>query len=123
MRGIKIVPALLFNLFSITKRQLDGWSLGSNRTAIWIEKGLVRLTFDIRIETSKGVLFAVCIWCNTIDMLWVSQSTRPRLSYNRVHAMLGHMGEEATCSIAWALQWDIISGFTVPCISCMAAKA
>jgi hypothetical protein len=59
LRNVKHVQSAKFDLFSITKRQKDGWLLGRNSEKIWIEKGEHKIVFDIRIETPEGLIFAL----------------------------------------------------------------
>jgi hypothetical protein len=53
------LPKAKYNLFSITKLQNNGWTLGGNADAIWLTKGDVEIKFDIKIPTPKGVLYAM----------------------------------------------------------------
>jgi hypothetical protein len=53
------LPKGKYNLFSITEFQNDGWTLGGNADAIWLTKGDVKIKFDIKIPTPKGVLYAM----------------------------------------------------------------
>jgi hypothetical protein len=53
------LPEAKYNLFSITKLQNEGWTLGGNAGAIWLTKGDVEIKFDIKIPTPKGVLYAM----------------------------------------------------------------
>ena len=39
LTNVSVVPSSAFNLFSITKMQLQGWVLGSNKDNLWITKG------------------------------------------------------------------------------------
>jgi hypothetical protein len=47
------LPKGKYNLFSITKLQNDGWTLGGNADAIWLTKGDIEIKFDIKIPTPK----------------------------------------------------------------------
>jgi hypothetical protein len=56
LQGVNYVRGQRFNLFSITKLQLDGWIPGGNTQALWFshpETDFV-LTFDIKINTGRG---------------------------------------------------------------------
>ena len=43
MKDVKIAPGNKFNLFSITKRQKNGWKLMGDNNAIWLEKNGVEI--------------------------------------------------------------------------------
>jgi len=45
-----------YNLFSCTKMQMKGWTLGGNTEAIWLKKGKEIIKFDIKISTPKNDL-------------------------------------------------------------------
>jgi hypothetical protein len=53
------LPKCKYNLFSITKLQNDGWTLGGNADTIWLTKGDIKIKFDIKIPTPKGVIYAM----------------------------------------------------------------
>ena len=82
MNNVKIVPNSKFNLFSLTKRQNDGWILGGNKDSIWLEKDGAKIKFDIRIETAEGVIFAIYIKRNTGEVSNVSADKTTRMSVN-----------------------------------------
>ena len=39
LTNVSVVPSSAFNLFSITKMQLQGWVLGGDKNNLWITKG------------------------------------------------------------------------------------
>ncbi len=47
-----------YNLLSLTKMVKDGWELYGNTEKMQLKKGGIAITFDIKICTPKGVLFA-----------------------------------------------------------------
>jgi hypothetical protein len=59
LQNVKHVKSAKFNLFSLTKRQKDGWLLSGDSEAISIMKGGLKIVFDIRIETPEGLIFAL----------------------------------------------------------------
>jgi hypothetical protein len=62
-----VVPSAPYNIISLTLRMENGWDLGGNKhDGIWIEKDGVRICFDIRIETRKGVIWAACFKPSTV---------------------------------------------------------
>jgi hypothetical protein len=52
-------------LFSVTKLMKQGWTQGGDAKALWLDKGDQNLKFDIKIDTPKGMLFAIYIKRNT----------------------------------------------------------
>ena len=48
LTNVSVVPSSAFNLFSITKMQLQGWVLGGNKDNLWITKGRRTIRFDIK---------------------------------------------------------------------------
>jgi hypothetical protein len=61
------LPNEKFNLFSITKMQMNGWwtTLHGDSKKIWLTKGEHEVIFDIIIPTNKGLLFAFYFWRKT----------------------------------------------------------
>ena len=57
LMNIVHMPGSTFNLFSMTKRMQDGWTLVRDKDAMWLTKGDAKLLFDIKIKTPKGALF------------------------------------------------------------------
>ena len=123
MKGVKIVPDSQFNLFSITKRQKQGWKLGGDQDAIWIEKGANRIMFDVKIETNEGVIFAAYIKRNQGEVSCASADLKKMMNVGRAHKLLGHLGEDTTRETAKSLGWMISKGQMKPCKACTVAKA
>ena len=61
LTNVSVVPSSAFNLFSITKMQLQGWVLGGDKNNLWITKGRRTIRFDIKIETPQGCVFAMYV--------------------------------------------------------------
>ena len=57
IKELVYVPGSSFNLFSVSKRLENGWKVGENSNAIWLEEGDYKILFDIKIKTPKGALF------------------------------------------------------------------
>jgi hypothetical protein len=56
------LPNGKFNLFSITKMQMNGWKLHRDSKQICLTKEEHEVIFDIIIPTNKGLLFALYFW-------------------------------------------------------------
>ena len=120
-----------FNLFSCTKMQQRGWSLGGDDKSIWLQKDGNTLTFDIAITTRKGVVFAMCFCClqNTLQHVYqeVAASQLPlpppmKMNLMTAHERLGHVGMATTKKMASSLNW-ILTRNPQPCEWCAVAKA
>ena len=59
LTDVNHVPKADFNLFSITKMQQEGWLLGGDADSIWLTKDGRQLSFDLKIPTKTGMLFAI----------------------------------------------------------------
>ena len=60
MTNVALVPDCAFNLFIISKRLKQGWSLGGDACALELisPNGKNGIKFDIRISMPNGMLFA-----------------------------------------------------------------
>ena len=84
------LPGSSFNLFSLTKRLEDEWILGRNSTAICLEKGGNKITFDIKIKTPKGALFCIYFKRNSDVAAMATNNTKP-MSTKTAHEVTGHI--------------------------------
>ena len=60
IKGVAYMPESKYNLFSITKRILDGWTLGGDDNTMWLRKDGKEIKFDIKIKTPKSAI--VCMY-------------------------------------------------------------
>ena len=123
MKGVKIVPSSRFNLFSITKRQKDGWILGGDNKLIWLENQGTMIEFDMKIETTEGVIFAIYIKRGTEEISNVSTDRTMKVSVNKAHELLRHPCEVETRKTAKALGWELTREGMNVCEACSIAKA
>jgi hypothetical protein len=92
-----LVPSAPYNIISLTSRMESGWDLGGNRhDGIWIEKDGVRICFDIRVETRKGVIWAACFKRVDGETAAIAADLNVKLIIQQTHARLGHMSEIVT---------------------------
>jgi hypothetical protein len=129
------LPKGKHNLFSISKLQNDGWTLGGNADAIWPTKGDIEIKFDIKIPTSKGVLYVMyherkienaaptTIATGTGPANANIIQTPKRMTVKKAHDMLGHINEKAVRKTAIALGWELTRGTLGVCEPCTEAKA
>jgi hypothetical protein len=116
----------MYNLFSITQLQGDGWTLHGNAESIWLTKKNATITFDIQISTAKGMLYVMYNQCGTkvanagnqVNEMAKEVST----SIGKARDLSGHHSEELSRKSAEALGWTITQGTLGPCQSCTEAK-
>ena len=111
-----------YNLFSLSKMvRNEGWRLGGDKEAIWIEKDGQQLCFDIVIPTPKGALYCM-YYKRTTEMAMAVTDKGTKLNIMKAHDLLGHCSEEMTRSAAKSMGWILTSSWK-PCESCTVAKA
>jgi hypothetical protein len=117
------LPEGKFNLFSLSKMMKDGWTLGGNyATGITIQKGNKKVTFDLKINTRKGVVFAVYLKRNK-EVANVMTDIVKHMGIMEAHDKIGHGDERSTRKAAEALDIVITRGTMQPCEACTIAKA
>jgi hypothetical protein len=125
LQNVKHVKSAKFNLFSITKRQKDGWLLSGNSEKIWIEKGEHKIVFDIRIETPEGLIFA--IHHKQKETGGEINAAGPakqvvKMSIKKAHQLLGHMNKDMCQKTCKALGWELDYGSMGVCTACTIGK-
>ena len=97
IRNIKHAKSAKFNLFSLTKRQKDGWLLNGNSEMIWLTKGDMKIVFDIKIPTPEGLIFAMYhqrkepAEVNALGQ--DKEEKKMKLSIQKAHQLLGHSND------------------------------
>ena len=103
--------------------QNKGWLLFGNKDKIWIEKEGRKVTFDIKIPTSKGAVFAMYVKrANSIKTANMVTNVK-KMTIQQAHERLEHIGEDAVRKIAKTLNWSIMPGLLSPCKACAVGKA
>ena len=117
-------PKYNFNLLSLTRLLMNGWSITSgDKTGIKIKNvNESEITFDIVILTVRGAIFA-CRFIRDADINAASTDVGVRLNIDKAHRLLGHGDEESTRHTAKQLGWIITRGNMKPCMACARAKA
>ena len=124
LRDVILLENGKYNLFSLTKMMLEGWTLGGDKEAIWLSKGDQTITFDIKIPTPKGVIYAMYMKRDDeVAGAGVTNDAPLTMSIAQAHDKLGHCSEDATRRGAKALGWHLTKGSLKPCAACAAAKA
>jgi hypothetical protein len=124
------LPSAMYNLFSITKLQREGWSLHGDEKCLRLTKGSATITFDILIPTAKGMLYAMYHQHGTeVANAGTTAGNGPQdtkktlMSIAKAHDLLGHKSEDTTRRNAKALDWTIARGTLGPCQACTEPKA
>ena len=119
-------PNAEYNLFSITKRLDDSWELKGSSQAIWIEKGSLKVVFDIKIKTPKGAIFAAYFKQDLGDggeVAAVMADQKKKISADVAHGLMGHMNNEDGRRAITHLGFDLLRGPLTKCGACAEAKA
>jgi len=61
LKKMRYNPKANFNLLSLTKLLMDGWTMTGDANAIVMRKGSSEIRFDIVIKTERGAIFATYI--------------------------------------------------------------
>ena len=100
LTNVSVVPSSAFNLFSITKMQLQGWVLDGNKDSLWITKGRRTIWFDIKIKMPEGCVFAMYITrgreSEMGNVAAEDHNNKTAMTFQQVHDRLGHMNDTAT---------------------------
>jgi hypothetical protein len=103
------------------------WTVGSREgtqrhCGSRIPSQILFLTFDIKINTGRGCVFAACFRRQTATPREFGLSNI-RMSILQAHRRLGHSSEDITRQSAAALGWKITRGSLGACEACAIAKA
>ena len=128
LTNVSVVPSSAFNLFSITKMQLQGWVLGGDKNNLWITKGRRTIRFDIKIETPEGCVFAMYVTRERESEMGTvaaenNNNKTTTMTFRQAHDRLGHMSDATTRETAKQLGLHITKTQTLPCAACAAGKA
>jgi hypothetical protein len=84
MKYVLHVPTPMFNLFSLTKQQKDGWTLHGDTKAIWIMKGKIRLCsiFELKPLTDWYLLLiSIVKWQEEVNAGGTDQKKKTDTCY------------------------------------------
>ena len=107
----------------------EGWQMMGDIDAIELTRGSYTFCFDIKVPTSKGVLY--CMYLKRIphetEVSALKIDAQPnklrKVSVNFYHAQLGHINERDTRDIAKILQQPLQNLKFTDCEACARAKA
>ena len=120
---VKVCPTQAFNLFSLTRMMKNGWKLQGNDQMIWITKGDMKITFDIKINTPEGALYCMYLKRNIEMSAAAIATTKRQMTKKQAHDLLSHACEAETVKTAKYLGWELLPGAMEPCPDCAAGKA
>ena len=126
LTNVLCTPELGYNLVSLTKAFLvGGYKLAGDKNGLQLRKGDVEFTFDRVIQSGTGVLLGV-------EMIKVQQekpetaavvlAEGTKVSYAKMHALLGHVGEDRIRATAKKLKLQL-TGRVSKCEDCAVSKA
>ena len=118
---VHVIPGSPFNLISGGRLMMLGYRVRGSIDGIECIRGNARLVFDIKIQTSKGVLFAIYLKRST-ETNGIGQQTIT-MSVAEAHKRLGHCDENKTRATAKELGWTLTKGKLLPCENCAKGKA
>ena len=100
LEEVAYVPTLAMNLFSITKALSNKATLSSNGEMIEVKKNKWKLSFYLKIKTKNGFIPGMRMIPKTEDHNTSAETNNNKLSYDKVHAIRGDMGEDSTRATA-----------------------
>jgi hypothetical protein len=92
---------------------------GDGTNGITLTKQNNVLSFDIPIETPKGIVYAMYVRGSEVAAPALSTT----MSIEKAHKLLGHQSEDATRKMAKNLGWTLTKGHMSPCLPCTIGKA
>ena len=122
LTDVHVLPGSPFNIISGTKLLMKGFTVKGNHNEIIYVKDNHQIKFDIKIETERGVLFAIKIKRNNGQMSKNLTNLKPTISIEEAHRKLGHLNENTTRSVSKELGWVLSRGNLKPCSSCTIEK-
>jgi hypothetical protein len=93
LSDVMYIPNGRYNLISVTKIMKQGWKLEANGGGQSLSHGNKKLTFDKKIHTAKGLLYAVEIKPNHEVSAVTSESSKvaSENQFLEAHRQLGHL--------------------------------
>ena len=120
LQGVKFVPGLDMNLFSVMRSLDQGWKISNDKTHMMLSKNKITLKFDREYPTKNGRLVGINLVTRTrstdgeIAMPAKEEPTKT-WNINRLHQVYNHADEEKLRHSAKAYGWKI-TGKMEPCL-------
>ena len=113
-----------YNLFSLSKCLKDGWTMRGDKEAITlVNKAGKEIKFDIKINTTRGVLFCIYLKRKVSTEVGGAVVMRKQLSPMEAHRMMGHVNDREARKSLEALGYSIDKGKLAVCEDCTVGKA
>ena len=93
LKDVNVVPTSAFNLFSVSKLLKNGWNLSGTKESLVLSKGKSSVTFDIVINTPKGMIYATYLRRGS-EVSGAVTDVRTKMSLKQAHERLGHIGKD-----------------------------
>ena len=129
LQGVKFVPGLDMNLFSVMRSLDQGWNISNDKTHMMLSKNKITLKFDREYPTKNGRLVGINLVTrtrsNTGELAMqameegANDDTKPTKTWNinRMHQVYNHANEEKLRRTAKIYGWKI-TGKMEPCMEC-----
>jgi hypothetical protein len=123
---VMFLPNGKYNLISVTKVMENGWKLEGDSNHIKLKKDKKEFVFNIKINTSRGILFSVRIK-NKKEMVAAIEdqgntiTATKKVDINDAHMLFGHLSENMMTTTAKRLGW-CLTGEKRKCIHCAIGK-
>ena len=106
---VMYLPNGKYNLLSVTKVMRNGWKLEGDNKSMSLSKGKMKLTFNTKIPTARGVLNAVKIVPDEeVNALVKEPDGKTKMSIMEAHELLGHILSKSTIEVAKNLGWNLL---------------
>jgi hypothetical protein len=126
LSDVMFLPNGKYNLISVTKVMKNGWKLEGDSNHFKLKKDKKEFVFNIKINTSRGILFAVRI-NNKLEMIAATEdqgntiTAMKKVDINDAHMLFGHLSENIMRMTAKRLGW-CLTGEKQKCIHCAIGK-
>jgi hypothetical protein len=122
LSGIMNLKNGRYNLLSVTKIMNSGWKLEGNEKSISLVKENKKLIFDIKIHTTRGVLFEVKIDKRS-EIAGILKEVKKvkEVTSMEAHQCLGHLSQLSTKDTEKQLGWHLTGEFE-KCEDCAIGK-
>jgi hypothetical protein len=96
LQGVKFVPDLWVNLFSINQALKKGYRISNDYIIISLSKGLNKITFDRFFKAKDGTVSGISMrpYDNPVAHTVLNGVTKKGIEINDFHTMLGHCGSD-----------------------------
>jgi hypothetical protein len=133
MQDVTLLPTGMFNLFSLSVMQRQGWLLYGDVKKIWLETDGNKIVFYLMVPTPKGVVY--CMYLNRHSDMAIqttdtdenatpimATATATTMNTKQAHAKFAHSNEDDTRKMAKEMGIIITRGTLGPCAACTIAK-